>query len=244
MRTLLVLTMLVAAAPPVAGQKKMVMPSTGKASVGVKLIQRAQAALGGAQKLAAVRDFVELCEIYAVTPRGPVRVKQGTMWLAPGYFRQATESSAGRVEMFYDGNSGWYSTPDGTTVVPPKVAAQVRGVVFRIPYTLLLSDRLPGRTITAIGSHAVEIRGGSGLQVRVRFNPETGLPVTYEFEAAGAAGERTSTTHTYSNFRTVNGLVVPAKMVMHQNGRKIADVEIVKTRINSGLTVAALALKL
>jgi zinc protease len=208
-----------------------------------KLLQRAQTALGGAGKLAAVKDTHDTYDMEMSTPQGAMKGTQELRWLAPNHFRQTMQLPFGKVEIYYDGKSGWLVSPQGAMdAVPPPVAKQMEGGMFRNPYTLFFSDRNPDRTIIASGENIVEISDKSGNSVRVEFDPATGLPSKTHYRQIGMAGPA-AMTDTYSDFRSVSGVMVPHKIAIEQNGQKFADVTLKESRINSGLTVEQLSKK-
>jgi zinc protease len=210
---------------------------------GRKLLQRAQAALGGAEKLAAVKDTLQIVELEMTTPQGSMKGKQENHWVAPSHYRQTMVMPFGKVDAYYDGKTGWLSTPQGMMDVPPPVAKQIQGAMFRSIFGLYLSDRNPERTVTAAGDNSVEISDKSGNSVRIDLDPASGMPVKSHYKSVAMTGEPASVTETYSDFGDVAGIKVPQKVVVEQNGQKYGDVRITETKINSGLTVEQLAKK-
>ena len=80
---------------------------------GKQVLGRAQAAAGGVEKLAAVKDFSMLAEYQidsAVANIGGAKIIQTDKWIAPTNFRQDATLPAGRVTAYTDGKVGWIST--------------------------------------------------------------------------------------------------------------------------------------
>ena len=72
---------------------------------GKRELQRAQQALGGAEKLAAVKDLEYHAEVEVQSPGGPVmNVKQTNSYLASGSMRQEIELPFGKQWIYSDGN--------------------------------------------------------------------------------------------------------------------------------------------
>jgi hypothetical protein len=216
---------------------------SGAIEKGRKLLQRAQTAMGGADKLAAVKDTFDVIELEMSTPQGTMKGKQEIRFIAPNHFRQAMELPFGKIDIYYDGKTGWFASPQGVMDVPPPVAKQVQGGIFRALPTLMLSDRNPERTVAAAGDSAVEISDKSGNSAKVDFDPSTGLPSKVSYKSVAMTGEPAAVAETLSNFRPINGVMLPQKSVVEQNGQKFADVTIIDSKINSGLTVEQLAKK-
>src|ERR1019366_1883673 len=142
------------AKPEVAGS------SDASLAEGKQILLKAQAAAGGAEKLAAVKDFTMLAE-YSIDPAvakfGGSKIVQTDRWVAPTVFRQDSTFPAGGVSAYTDGKVGWISTPQGWGALTGAQRSQVLGDLFRIYYRLLLSDRLEGRTVNAIDASSVQI---------------------------------------------------------------------------------------
>ena len=149
---------------------------------GKQILLKAQAAAGGAEKLAAVKDYTMLAE-YLIDPAcGEHRRRKDRpdrqMDRAHASFRQDATLPAGRVTAYTDGKIGWISTPQGWGALTGAQRSQVFGDLFRVYYRLLLSDRLEGRTVNAIDGNSVQITDTTGQVASVEFDPQTHLAET------------------------------------------------------------------
>jgi hypothetical protein len=177
------------------------------------------------------------------TPQGAFKAKQELRWILPNHFRQLMELPFGKIEVYYDGKEGWFSGPQGMMAVPPPVAKQVQGGMFRETFSLLLSDRDPERTIAAVGDNAIEISDKSGNSVRLDLDSATGRALKSTYRSVAMTGEPATVTETYSDFKEVAGVMLPHKSTIEQNGQKFGEVTIVDRKINTGLKVEDLAKK-
>jgi len=207
---------------------------------GKQLLQRAQQAIGGAEKLTAVKDATYTANIALEAAAGGIKIKQVNMYVAPGDLRQEQELPFGKVIAYTDGKTGWMSTPQGEQPMPAEVLKQAQGEIFREPYALMLSDRDPARTVNAIGENTVEIANG-GLSVRLELDPATGLPAREIYTDIGSGGAPAETTEIYSDWREVGGIKLPHKAIQLENGMKMLEVTVSEYKINSGLTAAELS---
>ena len=114
---------------------------------GKELLQRVQQALGGADKLAAVKDLIYHGEAGIETPGATMKVKQTNSYLAPSSLRQDIELPFAKQSVYSDGTTGWLSTPQGMMGMTPAVQKQVHGEVFRQIPPLVMSDRDPDRQL-------------------------------------------------------------------------------------------------
>ncbi len=139
---------------------------------GRSLIQKAQQAAGGADKLAAVKDFTQSVEAVLTTPQGSLKAQQTNQWLSSGALRQTQQLPFGKLQAFYDGKTNWLASPQGVMEMPPPVLRQMQGEKMRVFFELMLADRNPEWTVNAVAENAVEISSKQGDRVRVDFDAE------------------------------------------------------------------------
>jgi zinc protease len=198
-----------------------------------------QQAVGGADRLAAVKDSTEVADFLLGPAAGSVHVKQTERWIAPTYFRQESETPAGRISAYWDGQHGWFATPQGTSILGGAQLKQVQGDLFRLYFRLLLSDRIEGRTVNATNDDTIEISDASGAIARVVLNSD-GLPASVLYDAVRMAGPPVSVEEDFSDFREVAGVKIPHVVRIVQAGQKFADVTVTDFRVNTGLKVTDL----
>ncbi len=210
---------------------------------GKQELQLAQKALGGAEKLAAVKDLEYHAEVEVQSPGGPVmNVKQTNSYLASGSMRQEIELPFGKQWIYSDGNGGWLKGMQGVQNLSPAVLRQVRGEIFREIARLMLSDRDPDRVVNSVGEGVVEISSKNGPRVELQLDETTGVPLKLSYQENGAGGAG-SIEQTFSDWRDVDGLRLPFQWTVMQGGKKFADVKIQEYKINSGLTAEELSKK-
>jgi hypothetical protein len=202
---------------------------------GKKLLERVQQAVGGAAKLAAVKDSVQTAELAIDPSAGGMKVKQTNEWVAPGFFRQENQLPFGKVIVYSDGKSGWISTPQGSGALPAMQLKQIQDELFQTYFLLLLSDRDPDRVVNAVDDAILEISGKQGVVVKLFIDPKTGLPAKEIYQSVQPQGPPASVEEVFVEFQEVDGLKVPRKLILNQNGRKFADVTIQDYRVNTGL---------
>ena len=97
-------------------------------------------------------------------------------------------------------------------------------------FGLLLSDRDSTRRVNALGSHKLEIADAAGHMVTVELDPASGLPIRQGYQQSG-----NPVVETFSDWREVDGIKLPFKIVIEQAGQKFADVAVSSWKLNSGL---------
>ncbi len=206
------------------------------AEKGKQLLKRAQQAAGGADKLAAVKDMEEVAEFH-MDPSAPgANMKRTDRWVAPSYFREDTQLPFGVISIYADGKTGWMASPQGSGPLPPEQMTPVRDKLLRLYFAMLLSDRLPGRTVSLTGDGALDIADEQGDTVRLFIDEKSGLPAKVEYATPSMGGAPSSTIdETFDSFEEVNGIKVPNRLTIIQNGHKYAEVTVQSLKINTGL---------
>ena len=72
-------------------------------------------------------------------------------------------------------------------------------------------------------------------------DPATGLPLSESYSEAGSPGQ--DVIETYADWQETNGVKLPRKITITQNGKHFADIKVTSVAINQGLTPEQLAKK-
>jgi outer membrane lipoprotein-sorting protein len=206
---------------------------------GKELLQRVQQALGGADKLAAVKDLQYLANVEIQTPGAPMKVKQTNTYLAPSSMRQDIELPFGKQSVYSDGSAGWMAGFQGMQALPPPVIKQVRGEMFRQIALLAMSDRDPNRIVNYAGQGTLEISSKDGESVRLEVDEKTGMPTKASYREGGEG----TVSQIFADWREVDGIRVPFEWTTLRDDKKFASVKIDNYKINSGLTPEVLGKK-
>ena len=211
---------------------------------GKQILMKAQAAVGGADRLAFVRDY-SMVAYYQIDPAVPslggTRITQTDRWVAPTTFRQDSTLPSGRVAAYTDGKIGWISTPQGWGSLAGSQRMQVFGDLFRVYFRILLSDRLEDRTVNAIDDTTVQISDATGQFASVEFDPQTWIPRRVSYDTPQVAGPAIYCEDVYEDFRDLGGIKVPFKITINQGGHRFSDVVVNEFRINTGIKPVDLA---
>jgi hypothetical protein len=218
--------------PKASGKPVAVNPEA--VAKGRAILAKARDAMGGTDKIAAVKDLKQTATVQLDASAGGLKVTQTEEWLTPSYFRQENVLPFGTIISYSDGKTGWAKTPQGITPIPDAQLKQIEFENFRLLFALMLSDRDPDRTVAAAGDAKVEISDKSGRSLILAFDLNTGLPTTETYVSPG--GDGATVVETLSDWQESAGIKLPRKFSITQNGKHFLDATISSVELNQGIT--------
>ena len=208
---------------------------------GAALLARMAQAAGGEAKLSAVKDITEKAELSLDPGAGGLKITQTESWIASGHYREENVLPFGKVVSYSDGKTGWVSSPQGVAPIPEPERKQVSFEMFRMWFPLLTSAADPNRTIQDEANGVIRISDKSGNSLLLTIDPSTGLPLSESYAEAGSTGQ--DVTEIYADWQETNGVKLPHKITITQNGKHFADVKVTSVMIDQGLTAEQLSSK-
>ncbi len=212
--------------------KPAVEVSSASLAKGKALLGKMQTALGGADKLAAVKDVT----MTANATLGNMAVKQKVLFIVPNQMRQEQELPFGKVLVKWDGKTGTFQAPNvpAPMPMPAPVVKQLNEELFRNLFTLSLSDRVEGRTVNALSDTEFEITDKSGNTAKLTVDPATGMLVKLAYKAMGPQGP-SEVENIYKDWRDVNGVKAPFLVEINQGGKKSSEIKYETIVVNAGV---------
>jgi hypothetical protein len=201
---------------------------------GKEILARAQQAVGGAEKLVAIKDLTQVGEYATDTAGGGIKAKQTNVWLAPQSFRQQSVLPFGTVVAAYDGKTGWIMQGQNRAPMAGAQLKHIQSEAFRVLVPLLLSDRDPDRTVSYAGGNSIEISDKQGNRARVTFD-DSGLPLKVSYQLAPMQGAPANVEATYADMKDVDGVKSPFRITLTQDGKKVAEVAVQEYKFNQGI---------
>jgi zinc protease len=202
-------------------KQQLAAADNGSLARGKALLQKAQQAMGGTDKLAAVKDITLSGELKAPPEAGGILIKVVSRTVLPNQIRMEQDLPFGKMLLYSDGKTGWLSVQGQTQDMPGEILQQVQGELFRQLPGLLLSENA-----NAVAGNAVEISNVT-QSVRVEFDEATGLPAKLTYREGGM-----ETVEVLSDWRDVSGVKLPFRSAMGAGGFTVSDY-----RLNSGLSL-------
>jgi len=207
-------------------------------AAGRALLDKAIAAVGGAEKVNGVKDYEQV----AKATIGPgMAVDQKNQWVLPGGFRQELKGPFGLVNAFFDGAGGWLKAPQGEMPLGGPMLTQVKQTVFAEFFTLIRSNQDAGRNVNLVGPGTVEI-SAPGVTGKLVVDAATGLPQKWVTTGIGPQGP-VEQEYRWSDYRAVDGIQFPHKVTVFQGGQQANESTVTSLKINGGLKVEDLAKK-
>jgi hypothetical protein len=168
---------------------------------------------------------------------GGLKATQTELWISTGLYREESVLPFGKVLSYSDGKTGWVASPQGVGAIPDPERKQIAFEIFRMWPALMAGNR--EIKDEANGTIAISDKAGDTLALSI--DPATGLPASESYSEAGTPGQ--DVLETYADWQESNGVKLPRKITITQNGKHFADIKVTSVAINQGLTPEQLAKK-
>jgi len=218
--------------------------SEGTREKGRAILAKAVEAAGGAEKLAGVKDVTKR----GTLAMGSTSLEQTTQIIVPDVFRQENRMPFGAMTVFLQGESGWMNSPQGQGPMPGPQVKEMQSALFRMRETLLLSAGQAGRTVNFVeqdetgGKTAgvIEISSAAAGSIRLWVDSESGDIVKSVHQGSAGDGP-VEIEQVYSDYREVDGIRIPFKTQVNQDGKEVAALALTEVVYNSGLDAETLS---
>ena len=226
---------------------------------GLLILHKMQTALGGADKIAAIRDYEETARASiwnnAGSPMGEVRKR--TRWMRnPNLIRLDQLGPHDTYVLYFDGESGsgWEMLPDLKNTdrfktTGASIALAGGELEFAEHYlsgfdlNVWLADRIPGYTVTSPASNVVRI-AHDGAAIDITLDPATSLPIKSASVSLANPDRPVRAELRYEGWTEVAGVRFPKQRANYHDGIKLAEeTDESAVRVNAGLTREELAAK-
>ncbi len=213
-------------------------------------LHKAQEKAGGVAKLESLRGVTLKRHMHNAA--AGMNAEQTVRYIVPAAMRQESALPFGAVTVYVDANGGWMQGPQGAMDLQGPQLEQAKGELFRLREALLLADRLEDREVRFVREAEDEGRQAAVLEVSAKEGGETaevwidkdsGDFYKLAYKGVVLAGTPPRVEERYSDFRQTDGLRLPHKASIYQNGVLATDVTTIETALDAELTADALATK-
>ncbi len=226
----------------------MVFCASAHAQDGAELFHKMQEALGGADRIARVRDFEQI--VRADTwdndgkPHGLVRKR--TQWVRPNILRLDQVGPDDTYVLYFNGVSGWEILPDKT--VADLAGGELKFAQNYLRYfdlNLWLADRDSQTAIESPAPNVLDISDKDDLsrKIEITLDPLTSLPVKQTSISLADPDHPAASETRFEQWEAVGGVKFPQRISIFHNRKRLAAITVEQTMVNRGIKPEDLAIK-
>lgn len=216
---------------------------------GVALLHKMQQALGGADKIAAIRGVDETVSAQTFTAQGAstgATVRKRMRWIRPNILRLDQLGPGDTYVLYFDGKGGWEILPDKTYAVLADSELQFAKDYLRgLDLHVWLADRDPNVTLTSPNANVIDFADGAnpGKKIEVTLDPATFLPIKKSTIVISEISQPIAQELRFEQWTAVGGIRLPQRSINIHDGVKRAEISVESVKLDSGMNPADLALK-
>lgn len=215
---------------------------------GLELFHKMQTALGGAEKIASIRDFDECVRADTWDNEGKPHgiVHKRVRFVRPSYLRIDQVGPDDTYVLYFDGTSGW-------EILPDKTVADLTGGELHFAQAYLrglnsewLADRDSQNVFTSSATNVITIttKNDASRKTEITLDPKTFLPVKRTLLSLPDPSHPVpSQTIVFEQWAAVHGLQFPLRRSNFHSGRKLAEITTEHLSLDIGIKPQVLGVK-
>lgn len=224
--------------PASGGEKKVAATDTAKAS-GKALFAKVVVAMGGAEKVGAVKDVATKAKMTAKTPQGDMEFELSTVVVFPDRMRSEIKTPMGAMTQVLGPAGAFVLSPMGAQDMPGSMRDEMAKQMQRQPIFLVQKAGDPKLVVASAGKEKVGDIEAELLdvvydkaEVRWFVDPATGRLLRSSHSGVGREGPVKSVID-YGDYRNVDGLILPFAQEVTQNGQKAQSSKTTEIKVNT-----------
>lgn len=206
-----------------------------------EILARAQAAAGGKERLAKIRDLRRTARRSILG--GRIQALQTTQAILPGTLRNEMTAGVSSVVVYLQEGAGWIRSAQGRIPLSESQVWEVKGTLLHLPEYVLQSDEWPGHSVryggtgdvNGVAADILEVSMERNVKARLWIGKDPALLLKMAYLENAARIEEI-----YSDFRLTGGLRVAWHTKILQDGELAAELSVTSLSYNNGLTPDAL----
>lgn len=214
-------------------------PTAATLAQGQAVLNAAAQAAGG-NALAAVRTIKVTETGHVNGPRGQITIDETYQLAYPGRIHSELSILGQKLVQVLDGEQGWMAAGPQSAPLPLNQVENMRRRVLLSEGIGIYQAALAGKAkVQWLGEEQVQGRKLIALKwttdagpIKLYVDPETHLVVGASYNASTSGGGGPETLELWSDFRKVDGLQLPFKMVGYQRGAKFMDATVSQIQVN------------
>lgn len=231
-----------------AASAKSDSPATGNSSSnaeGKALVLKVVNAFGGVDKLKKVTALERKISNVQKTPQGDVQADVDIKIVFPDKMRNDINAPQGQITMVMTPQYGYMQGGGMSQPLPQSMLDDALNSLKRTPFSLASHLDDPNYTFTASGSETIgDVRAkiidisANGTALRWYVDPNSGRLLKVAYKSVGMRGPADRMTE-YSDWRPVEGLMLPYKEVTSEGGEHTSDTQVSEIKINPAIDAKA-----
>lgn len=205
---------------------------------GKALLSKVIEGLGGQEKVRAVKAFRQKVTILANTPQGEISLNADQVIIFPDRLWQKMTGPMGEMTMVFSPAAAFMQVPMGIRDMPASQKDDVLNELKRDPFYVAQHSEDPKFVFAAGGNEKIgDIEAkildvnADGAQVRWFVNPQDGRILRAQSASVGPQGPSERVVD-YSDWKSVEGMMVPFKETRTRGAQKEASVEVKEFELN------------
>jgi hypothetical protein len=210
------------------------------------LLARVIAAKGGLEALQRVRTVEADAETALEMPQGSVPSTTRTYIVYPDRYRVDAKVAGAEIVQVYDAGTAWVKDPSGVHAAPPAMRDDFAASVRRDTFPLLIGAAT-GRLSVSAGDdrrtpdgqvlHTLVISGPDLAPVTLSIDDHD-LIARQAYTSQGATGTPVQTEEVFSDYRMVDGVLVPFRARLLRDGAPVLDRRLTNVTLNAPIADA------
>jgi hypothetical protein len=211
------------------------------------ILAKAIEARGGLEKLRSIKTLRAIGTTTVMGPQGAIKIETTTSVVYPDRVRVEGALPTGRVVQVYASGVAWIWDPNGIRDAPPAMRDGMRADLERDTVHLLL-DAWDGKAklgapadVSAESGKpraAIESVSEGREPVTLHFDLQTGHMMGVTYKVPAPAGQRSTMELRLSDFRSVDGLMIPFTAATLRDGVMAQERTFTKVEINATIDSA------
>jgi hypothetical protein len=228
---------------------RLLLPTACECQNGLRLFHEMQTALGGREKINAVRAFEQCVRANTWNNAGKYHgvVYKRTRWIKPNIVRLDQIGMGDTYVLFFDGKAGWEILPDkGFAKLAGEELDFAQGYAQGVDVMVWLADDDADMVFTSSASNVVSLstKGNGSHRTDITLDPRTFLPMSESTISLTDARHPLETKRRqFGEWGDFQGVKFPRRIINFHRGARVADIRMLQIKINGEMSVKDLAIE-
>ncbi len=222
-------------APDLMKAKPKVSATPEGAARARALVEKAISGMGGKEKLAAVKDTVTRGKLVLTMPQGQMEADSTEEVLYPDRYKMSMKLPMGLIVQSYNAGAAWMGQGQMTQDLPPNMAGEIaKGIATANGGLGMLLAAAEGKAELQSIDAANVLWKSAEFEATLGFDAATGRLAKISMKGLGMGGPAEMETR-FEEFSETDGLSLPSKETVLQNGSPAGVRTISERKLNAGL---------